>query len=210
MPENIFQLDFSKAIPCDFFKKKTGTVAQKLLGQILVRELPTGEMLSARIVETEAYLPENDLSNHAAVGRTKRNNAMWQDGGIAYVYKIYGVHYCFNIVTESENLGCAVLIRAAEPLAGIDIMKELRGTEKVGELLKGPGNFARAFGFTSEDSFKSCCTPELFIQKEKSVLLKDIFATPRIGISKAVELPLRYIIKGNAFVSGRKSLNTGF
>lgn len=205
-----FQPDFSKAIPCEFFKKKTEIVAQKLLGQIIVRQLPTGEMLAAQIVETEAYLPQDDLSNHAAVGRTKRNNAMWHDGGIAYVYKIYGVHYCFNIVTESENLGCAVLIRAAEPLAGIEIMQELRGTENVGQLLKGPGNFARAFGFTSEDTFKSCCAPELFIQKDKSIPLKDIFATPRIGISKAVELPLRYIIKGSPFVSGRKSLNTGF
>lgn len=206
----MFTPDFSKGLPCEFFKKKTEAVAQKLLGQIIVRQLPTGEMLAARIVETEAYLPENDLSNHAAVGRTKRNNAMWHDGGIAYVYKIYGVHYCFNIVTESENLGCAVLIRAAEPLAGIEIMQELRATEKTGELLKGPGNFARAFGFTSEDTFKSCCTPELFIQKDKNVALKEIFATPRIGISKAVELPLRYIIKGSPFVSGRKSLNTGF
>lgn len=206
----IFTTDFSKAIECGFFKKKTETVAQKLLGQVLVRQLPTGEMLAARIVETEAYLPQDDLSNHAAVGRTKRNNAMWQDGGIAYVYKIYGVHYCFNIVTEAENLGCAVLIRAAEPLAGIEIMQELRGTDTVANLLKGPGNFARAFGFTSEDTFKSCCTPELFIQKDKAVLLKEIAATPRIGISKAVELPLRYIVKGSPFISGRKSLNTGF
>ena len=90
--KNTFIPDFSKAIPCDFFKKKTEAVAQKLLGQILVRQLPTGEWLAARIVETEAYLPQDDLSNHAAIGRTKRNNAMWHDGGITYVYKIYGVH----------------------------------------------------------------------------------------------------------------------
>jgi DNA-3-methyladenine glycosylase len=206
----IFKPDFLKRLPCEFFKKKTEHVAQKLLGQIIVRQLPTGEMLAAKIVETEAYLPFDDLSNHAAVGRTKRNNAMWHDGGIAYVYKIYGVHYCFNIVTESENLGCAVLIRAAEPLLGIEVMQELRGTENVQNLLKGPGNFARAFGFTGDDTFKSCCEPELFVQKDKTVLLKDILATPRIGISKAVELPLRYIIRGSPFVSGRKSLNTGF
>lgn len=111
-----------KRVNHSFFQGSTEDVAKKLLGKILVRNY-NGKILSGKIVETEAYLDENDLASHSAVGLTERNKVMFGEAGLAYVYFTYGMHYCFNVVTGEEGKGSAVLIRALEPLEGIELMK---------------------------------------------------------------------------------------
>ncbi len=170
----------------------------------------------AQIVETEAYLSKDDLSCHASVGKTKRNAPMFENGGILYVYKIYGIHHCINFVTEKAGKGSAVLIRAAEPLLGIVKMYENRGWDKkkgtgrrekgvknvdIFNLCKGPGNLAKALGFTIDDNFKSLNSPDLFIQKVNLPKEIKIGVSKRIGITKSSELQLRFFIKGNPCVS---------
>ena len=117
---------------------------------------------------------------------------MFEDGGILYVYKIYGIHHCVNIVTETKGKGCAVLIRAIVPILGIDIMKNLRNNENIKTLCKGPGNLTKAFDFNTNDNFKSVCSNELFLQDFKHISNNEIITTERIGITKSKELKLRY------------------
>ncbi len=201
-----FVIDFKKALDISFFRRETEVVAKELLGKVLVKQ-HEGIWLAGKIVETEAYLPKGDLSCHAAVGKTKRNAPMFEDGGILYVYKIYGVHHCINFVTENEGIGCAVLIRAVEPMSGIDKMMELRNTDNIRNLCKGPGNLAQAFGFTKADNFSSLYSLELFIQGFNSKEKIEIARTKRIGIKKSANLLLRYIQKNSEFVSGVKNKN---
>lgn len=183
----------------EFYLRKTEIVAKELLGKKLVY----GNK-AAIIVETEAYIPENDPANHAARGKTMRNEAMHEAGGILYVYKIYGIHYCSNVVTESSGMGCAVLLRAAMPVSGIDEMKHNRNTDKIENLCKGPGNLAKAFGFNHELNFAALDSDELFIADDGEIRQSEIIADKRIGISKAVELPLRFYLANNPYVSGKK------
>ncbi|MFC2131589.1 DNA-3-methyladenine glycosylase [Bacteroidota bacterium] len=198
-----FVIDFEKAVETAFFQRKTEVVAKELLGKVLIRR-HQGIWLAGKIVETEAYLPIGDLSCHAAIGKTKRNAPMFDDGGILYVYKIYGVHHCINFVSETEGIGCAVLIRAVEPLLGIDKMMRLRNTDKIHNLCKGPGNLAKAFGFTKVDNFSSLHLPELFIQGFDSKEKIEIARTKRIGIKKSANMLLRFIQKESEFVSAVK------
>lgn len=156
------------------------------------------------IVETEAYIPFGDESNHSARGKTDRNAAMHEQGGILYVYKIYGIHNCINVVTESEGVGSAVLIRAIEPIEGIDIMKKNRNTDKLTQLCKGPGNVAKAFGFTTKNNFDSLLSDNLFIFSEDNIQNMEIVEDTRIGISKAADLKLRFYYANNSYVSGKK------
>jgi len=201
-----FVIDFRKAIDTTFFQHKTEIVAKELLRKVLVRYYE-GVWLSGKIVETEAYLPVGDLSCHAAVGKTRRNAPMFKGGGVLYVYKIYGVHHCINFVTETEGIGCAVLIRSVEPLSGIDKMIELRNTGQVRNLCKGPGNLAKAFGFTRINNYNSLFSPELFIQEFYSKEKIEIVRTKRIGIKKSANMLLRFIQKNSEFVSGSKNKN---
>ncbi len=204
MANTKFSLDYNKALPKEFYSRETEQVAKNLLGKAFVCERK-GKPLAAMITETEAYLYEGDPSCHASRGKTKRNAAMFESGGTLYVYTIYGIHSCANIATEKSGKGCAALIRAAEPLLGIDEMKKNRGTSEIKALCKGPGNFAKAFGLTKEDSFKSLLSKEIFVQEYKNIASSEIKITGRIGISKAADLPLRFFIKNSAFVSGKKS-----
>jgi DNA-3-methyladenine glycosylase len=201
--KNNFKIDYSKALNENFFRQDTKTVAKGLLGKVLVRKI-RNNYLTAKIVETEAYLPDGDLSCHAAVGKTQRNAPMFEAGGILYVYFIYGVHHCINIVTELEGKGCAVLIRAAEPLMGLDIMSVNRKNNDVNKLCKGPGNLAKAFGFTVKDNFLSLCSKNLFIQDFQKNNKNDIITTKRVGINKSKELLLRYYLKDSSFVTNIK------
>jgi DNA-3-methyladenine glycosylase len=164
-------------------------------------------------VETEAYLAENDAACHAHRGKTPRNAPMFAAGGVVYVYSIYGVHWCFNVVTETEHRGCAVLIRALEPLEGIEEMARRRGialpdnlpTSALLNLCNGPGNLAQALGFTAEDNLRSLQSAELCIVHDMTSRTPCLCGvSARVGISKARELPLRFFCEGSPFVSKGK------
>lgn len=200
-----FQPDFKKSLNKSFFLQDTATVARQLIGKALVKQTEGSDYLAGKIVEAEAYLSEGDLSSHSAPGLTKRNAPMFEEGGILYVYFIYGVHHCINIVTEPAGTGAAVLIRALEPLAGIEIMKKNRETDDIQKLCKGPGNVAKAFNFNLNDNRSSLTSEGLFIQDiGEDAGHSEISVTPRIGIVKSAHLPLRFYLENSPFVSGKK------
>lgn len=200
-----FSPDFTKSLPKEFFLKNTIDVARELIGKVLVRRIENGDIIAARIVETEAYLNENDLASHSAPGLTKRNKPMFDEGGTLYVYKIYGFHFCINFVTEKKGFGCAVLIRAGEPLLGIEIMKRNRNTDKLEKLCRGPGCISQAFGFNLTDNYRKLYEQDLYIENYESISNSDILASVRIGITKSADLPLRFYLKDSKFVSGKKN-----
>lgn len=187
-----------------FYLQPTIDVAKLLIGKILVKKIDDSRYISALIVETEAYLDMDDPASHSANGVSNRNAAMFEAGGILYVYKIFGIHYCINIVTEPKNKGCAVLIRAAMPLDGLEIMKANRGIDDEKKLCRGPGNLARAYGFDLTDNCSSLLSDKLFILD--NTVLKDelIHRSPRIGITKGVDLHYRFFLKGSEYVSYNK------
>lgn len=174
----------------------TVATAKRLLGSILTTRI-NREVVSGRIVETEAYLPRNDPACHAAKGRTKRNEDMFLPEGYSYVYLIYGMYHCFNVVTEKEGVGAAVLIRAVEPIKGLLTMVERRGTEK--NLCNGPGRLCEAFGISKQHSGLRLNSGVISIKYIETV--KKIITTTRIGINQGKNLPLRFYEKGNPFVS---------
>ena len=188
----------------DFYRRSTLTVARELLGQRLVRVVG-GQRLSGLIVEVEAYIGEDDAACHAARGRTLRNEVMYGPPGHAYVYFIYGMHHCLNVVTEEDGFPAAVLIRALEPLEGLEIMRCHRPGRPDGELTNGPAKLCQAMaidrGFNGVDL---CASGELLIEGGRMVAPEEIRASPRIGI-KANELarsaPWRFYLQGNDFVS---------
>src|SRR3984885_2601991 len=194
-----------------FFRRDPRRVARDLLGKILLREGEFHRM--ARIVEVEAYLGQNDPAAHAAAGNTARNSVLFGPPGYAYVYFIYGNHYCLNVSCEREGKAGSVLFRALEPLRGIEAMARARGITLEGprdltRLTSGPGRLAEAFGITrARDNGCDLTSPtsSLWIG-EDGFRAKNIQIPPRIGITKAVDHPLRFILGGNAFLSGRKSL----
>jgi DNA-3-methyladenine glycosylase len=180
---------------------------------VLVREC--GKMrLAARIVEVEAYLGESDPASHAAPGLTPRNAVMFGPPGFAYVYFIYGVHYCLNVSCQREGLAGAVLFRAAEPLAGWEEMARARDVvvkapRDLRKLTSGPGRLAQAFGITrSRDNGCDLTSPAsgLWIGDDgfRRARRVKVTVTTRVGIRKAAEWPLRFFLTGNSFVSARK------
>ena len=185
-------------------------MARELLGKVLVRD--SGKLrLAARIVEVEAYLGENDPAAHAAAGNTARTSVLFGPPGHAYVYFIYGNHYCLNVSCEREGKAGAVLFRALEPLLGIEEMASARdivvdGPRDLIRLTSGPGRLAQAFGITrARDNGCDLTSPSsgLWIARD-GFRSKGFEITPRIGITKAVDQLLRYALKGNPFVSGRR------
>ena len=182
------------------------------MGKVLVRR--TSELLAARIVEVEAYLGENDPAAHAAAGNTARNSVLFGPPGFAYVYFIYGNHYCLNVSCEREGKAGSVLFRALEPLAGIDEMSHARGliVRDPRDLLKltsGPGRLAEAFGITrvrDNGCDLTSARSSLWIGSD-GFRAVNICVTPRIGITKAAEERLRYVLGGNNFVSRTQSGN---
>lgn len=177
----------------DFYLQDTIKVAQNLLGCAFVRRLETGETVSAVITETEAYLAD-DPASHSFAGPTRRNQSMYSVGGTLYVYLIYGVHHCINVVTGASGLGEAVLIRRGVPIEGKSYMLANRGPNTENKLLSGPGNFARAYGFSLRDDGSDLCSPNLFISKHLNVGQSEIFSSKRIGISKGKDFLYRYHI----------------
>jgi len=189
-----------------FFSRDPRRVARDLLGKVLVRR--DGNRLSARIVEVEAYLGQQDPAAHAAAGNTARTAVLFGPPGHAYVYFIYGNHYCLNVSCEPEGRAGSVLFRALEPLFGVEEMAHARGIAVNGprDLLRitnGPGKLCEAFGITrARDNAVDLTSAagSLWIG-EDGYHTRGIVATPRIGISKAAHKPLRYLLDGNPFVS---------
>lgn len=185
-----------------FYTQSTISVAKHLLGKIIVRK--SGNVfLSGKIIEVEAYL-FHDPACHAFKGMTERNKIMFNRGGYLYVYFTYGMHYCANIVTYKEGFGEAVLLRAVEPIKGIDVMRRNR---KIGEernqyaLTNGPAKFAQAFGLTTRHSGIDLTCGEIFLLDADPVPASEIVSTTRIGIRHAAEKRWRYYIKNNPWVS---------
>ena len=189
-------------LPTEFYLQDTRDAAQKLLGQLLVRTFPSGELLSGIIVETEAYLTD-DPACHAYRGLTPRNAAMFGPPGHAYVYFTYGLHMMLNLVCAPEGTAEAVLIRALEPVAGIDIMRLNRGLPETRQLTNGPGKLAQALALTRLAHNNLDITrrgSELFVLPQEVPAFETV-ATTRIGISQGMDLPWRYYIRGNAYIS---------
>lgn len=194
-----------RPFPRSFYLQETCVVAQKLLGQQVRRRLPSGEVLAGVIVETEAYLT-GDPACHAYRGETPRNRTMFGPPGHAYVYFTYGLHMMLNVVCGPVGVAEAVLIRALEPQEGIDTMRENRGgivSERM--LTNGPGKLAQALGLTRQRDDGVDVTEaagDLMIVPYAYGAF-EMVQTTRIGITQGVELPWRYYIRGNAYVSRR-------
>ena len=180
----------AKVVEKSFYLSDTVTIARNLLGMILNRRFENGEIFKGIIVETEAYT-QDEPSCHAYIGKTKRNAPMFEKGGISYVYFTYGMHHCLNIVTEKADRGCAVLIRALEPLNN----KYLN--------TNGPARLCKTLNITKELNGIDVCkkTSPLWIEYGNKIDDNLIIQTTRIGIKKAAELPWRFYIKDNKFVS---------
>ena len=196
-------------LPREFYDRDPRRVSRALLGKILVRRQDR-KILSARIVEVEAYLGANDAAAHSASGRTPRNSVLFGPPGHAYIYFIYGNHYCFNVSCLPDGVAGGVLVRALEPLEGIDEMARQRGisvrsSRDLRQLTSGPGRLADAFAITRErDNGKDLTSARSDLWIADGPRPRHVLVTPRIGINKAEKLPLRYIIAGNPFVSGPK------
>jgi len=194
----------------EFFNRDPREVGRELLGKIIVRT-EGSKLLAGRIVEVEAYLGAGDAAAHAAAGRTPRNHVLFGPPGHAYVYFIYGVHYCLNISCMPEGEAGCVLIRALEPLTGVPEMARARdlnpldptSVRDLRKLLSGPGKLCEALGITRmRDNDKDMLSPQSDLQvRDDGFSPVEILATQRIGITKSADMPLRYLLAGNAFVS---------
>lgn len=185
-------------LPREFYLQPTIDVARNLLGKTLVHDTEKG-IIAGRIVETEAYLCD-DPACHASRGMTKRNAAMFGEAGHAYVYFTYGMYHCLNAVTAPEGVGEAVLIRAVEPLEGIEIMEANRGKEKLTDLASGPGKLCQAFGLDRRHNGLDLTEGELIIM-DYGWIPQEIVTAARIGISLAADKPWRFYISGSHHVS---------
>jgi DNA-3-methyladenine glycosylase len=193
-----------KPLPKSFFARDTEIVARELLGAILECRTPEG-LASGRIVETEAYVGEHDLACHAAAGRTARTAPLYGAPGIAYVYFIYGVHWCVNAVTRPVDQPSAVLIRALEPIDGIELMRRRRPAAGHDiDLANGPGKLCAALGITGDHNRLSLQKPPLRILQGTPIAANLIQRTARIGITQCRDWPLRWVIRENPYVSRGK------
>ena len=197
-----------KKLPIEFYDRDDVTqIARDLLGKIIITKF-ANIITSARIVETEAYVGLTDKASHSYAGkRTARNEHMYAAPATAYVYICYGMHHLFNVVTNKKNIPDAVLIRAAEPIEGIDIMLQRSGKKKLDyTLTKGPGNVAKALGITKAQSGCNLRGKEIYIADDEWELTGEAGVSVRIGIDGAgpvaAAYPYRFFIKGNKYVSG--------
>jgi len=189
------------ALPASFYARPTPVVARRLLGHVLVSDVG-GRRTAGRIVETEAYLGPDDPASHGyRARRTRRNASMFERPGTAYVYFTYGMHWCLNAVTEREGIPAAVLIRALEPLDGLPTMRRRRRNAADRELCSGPAKLCQALGVTGREDGAPLTRGRLRIVRQGSRQRYAIIVTPRIGITRAVDWPLRFLIEGSPWVS---------
>jgi DNA-3-methyladenine glycosylase len=188
-------------LPARFYDRATELVARDLLGTVM--ECTTAEGITrARIVETEAYLGPDDPACHAAAGLTARTQHLFGPPGRAYVYFIYGMYWCFNAVTRERGHGAAVLVRAVHPLAGVELMRRRRPKVRTDrDLTNGPGKLCLAMGIVGTMSGASLRDGPVVIRAGEAVADDDVDATPRVGITQAADWPLRYLVRGDPFVS---------
>lgn len=197
-----------KKLKRGFFTRDLLLVARELLGKILVKN-DNGESLSGRIVEVEAYDGDIDEAAHTFIGLTKRNEIMYSEGGYLYVYFTYGAHFCCNVVTGKKGKGTAILIRGIEPLNGISKMiknrfnKDLLTEKEKYNLTNGPGKICQAFSISREHYGLDLTGDKIFLLDQPLIKHEQIIASTRIGIKKSVDLPWRFYIKDNPYVSKR-------
>jgi DNA-3-methyladenine glycosylase len=196
----------SRVLPRSFYERPTLIVAEELLGKVLVHHTRHGTT-SGVIVETEAYIGEDDPACHASFGRTARNEPLYGPPGLAYVYLNYGIHYLVNAVTESDGHPAAVLLRALQPLDGIALMRKRRAVEgrevHDADLCRGPGNLTRAMGITLADNRHDLTGSTLTIV-DRGLSVGDVARGPRIGIRVAVDRPWRCWVDGHRSVSAHR------
>lgn len=193
-------------LPRKFYIRPVLKVAKDLLGKVLIRQ--TGKIiLAGRIVEVEAYDGNVDEAAHTFRGKTKRNEVMFNEGGYFYVYFTYGAHFCCNVVTGKRNHGAAVLIRALEPLSGIDEMtknrfdRKLKNDKEIYNLTSGPGKVCKAFGFNREHTGLDLTNSPVFIIDQPKLKKDRIGISKRIGITKSINLQWRFFEIGNPYLS---------
>ena len=194
-----------KILPRSFYLHPPDVVGRNLLGKLITRKFE-GERLTARIVEVEAYFGQDDPASHSFPGKTARNAVLFGPPGVAYVYFIYGMYYCLNVSCEPEGQAGGVLIRALEPVEGLDTMARLRKLPpnvRPQLLTTGPGRLCQALGITraTHNGIDVTDPHSALTIKDDGAATARIVATPRVGIRKAVDLPLRFLVEGNPFVS---------
>ena len=196
-----------RALERSFYDRPTLTVAEELLGKVLVHHTPGG-ITAGMIVEAEAYIGEADPACHAAPGPTQRNAPLYGPPGVAYVYLNYGIHHLVNAVTEAEGHPAAVLIRALDPLEGLLLMRKRRAPDgrdvAAADLCRGPGNLTRAMGITLGDNLLDLSSSRLRIE-DRGLTIDDVEWGPRIGIRVGIDKPWRCWVRGNPSVSGPRA-----
>ena len=200
--------DFLKAkkLSRSFYKRELLNVARDLLGKTLVKVYGKN-ILAGKIVEVEAYHGDFDKAAHSYGGITKRNEIMFEEGGYLYVYFTYGVHHCCNVVTGKKGQGTAILIRAIEPISGVNKMirnrfgSSLRNEKEIFNLTSGPGKVCQSLGINRKHSGLDLTGEKIFILDSAKINDKEIGVSKRIGISKSVNLPWRFYTKNNPYLS---------
>ena len=187
-------------LPRRFFSRDPVLLARELLGRVLFYKTPEG-LLAGRIVETEAYTGEADPASHAFRGRTARNAVMFGPAGHAYVYFTYGMHHCLNVTAEASGTAGAVLLRALEPLAGVEVMRARGDHGPESRLLSGPGKIGRTFGLSLDDNGRDLTRGALGLAAGAPVANREVAISRRIGISRAVDLPYRFAVVSSPSVS---------
>ena len=196
----------NKKVSKSFYKRDLLHVAERLLGKILVKK-EGNKLLAGRIIEVEAYDGDTDRAAHSFGGITKRNEVMFDEGGLLYVYLSYGVHYCCNVVTGVKGQGKAILIRAVEPVSGIDKMIKNRFHRKMNNendkynLTNGPGKVCNAFGINLKHSGVDLTGENIYVVNGLLKKEEQVGISKRIGITKSAELPWRFFIKDNPYLS---------
>ena len=202
MEDTISGVKLSKSFYC----RELHTVAKELLGKVLIKK-NSKNLFAVKIVEVEAYDGEIDKAAHSFGGKTERNRVMFNKGGFFYVYLSYGVHNCCNIVTGFEDKGTAVLIRAVEPLKGLDVMikkrfgRKLKNDNEITNLTSGPGKVCKALGINKNHSGLDLSGDKIFLLDQPKVKVSEIGISKRIGITKSTNYPWRFYIKENQFLS---------
>jgi DNA-3-methyladenine glycosylase len=195
----------ARPLPRSFYARPTLTVARELLGAVVARRFPDGDVLRGRIVETEAYVGEQDKACHARAGRTPRTDVMYGPPGVAYVYLTYGMHHLLNAIAEPEGFPAAVLIRAAEPLEGLPRMARARGTDHAHLLMSGPAKLCQSLGLDLRHNREDLRGDVVWIERGDAVPDRLVATSPRIGCQTARppwdRIPWRMFLEGNPFVT---------